>query len=80
LLGDTAVRTVKQLHELKALTAEKLALEEQIEGEPTPADLGKLLARHHAVCERMRGLRGELGNFILEDDAPIVAFVGHRRT
>jgi hypothetical protein len=75
-----AMRTLKQLHELKALTAEKLALEAQIEGEPTPADLGKLRARHRAVCERMRALRGELGNFILEDDPPIVAFVGHRRT
>jgi hypothetical protein len=82
LLGDTAVRTVKQLHELKALTAEKLALEAQIEGEPTPtADLGRLFARHHHVCLRIRELRDKLDCFVLEDEpAPIVAFVGHPRT
>ena len=55
------MRTVKQLHELKALTAEKLALEAQIEGEPTPtADLGRLFARHHHVCLRIRELRDKL--------------------
>jgi hypothetical protein len=76
------MRTVKQLHELKALTAEKLALEAQIEGEPTPtADLGRLFARHHHVCLRIRELRDKLKNFVLEDEpAPIIAFVGHPRT